>query len=91
MPKQPRGSSVPDNITRANWAREPLNVFTRETFGGRSFDQIEPDGPEGDGPDALSDLICDLMHLAHQIGWDAKALAERGISNFEYELKYPSA
>jgi hypothetical protein len=76
----------PDNIDRADWARTAANVFSKEVFGGQSFDNMVTDGPDGDGPDVIGDLIGDLMHLAHQQGWDAKAIAERGIGHFEYEL-----
>lgn len=79
----------PDNIDRAAWARRAANVFSKETMGGRSFDQLMADQGAGEDTDTycvLQDLITDTLHLARQQGWDAAELIRRAVWNFEEEL-----
>lgn len=81
-------ASGPDNIDRAAWARRAANVFAKDTFCGRSFDNLVIDQPD-EGDDAycvLQDLITNLCHLARQYGWEAEKLVERGLGNFNDEV-----
>lgn len=77
----------PDNTDRAGWARKALNVFAKETFS-RSFDKLITDdnGVTGDAHDSMKDLITDLLHLAHQLGWNPKTVISCAVGNFEEEL-----
>lgn len=78
--------SSPTNDDRAAWAAPALDLFARETFGGRAFRELlEEGGPGGDAPDAIADLICDLMHLARRLDFDPSVLVERAVMNFEAE------
>jgi hypothetical protein len=74
--------SEPTNNDRARWARDALAVFTAETFSGDHPDAMHRDDLEC----AITDLICDLLHLAHQKGFDPQALLERGNGHFKTEL-----
>ncbi len=47
------------NSTRATWAAEALETYTRHAFCGRAPDQLHPD----DLRDAVADLIGDLGHF----------------------------
>lgn len=35
---------------------------------------------------AIGDLIADLLHLAHQMGFDPEAILEQGKAHFQTEL-----
>jgi hypothetical protein len=59
------------NDARANWALAALRVFHNETGV--------------DEGDALSDLLCDLMHLADRKGWDFDHELERARMHYEAE------
>ena len=52
----------PMNVKRARWARNALAVFTTETYGGRSPDQMN----HGDLQTAVQDLVTDLLHFWNQ-------------------------
>lgn len=82
---------APTNEDRAEWAREALNVFSARTFGGETFDSLMEgwDTPAealtGDGPDALRDLLTNLLHLAREIGMDPVAAHQSALRTFEDE------
>jgi phage terminase small subunit len=79
------------NETRADWAREALNVFAARTFSGETFDAMmegwdtPADALTGDGPDALRDLLTNLLHLAREIGMDPVATHAGALRTFEDE------
>lgn len=74
--------SEPTNRDRARWARDALAVFTAETFSGDHPDTMHRD----DLQCAIGDLICDLLHLADQKGFDPHAVLERAYADFKTEL-----
>jgi hypothetical protein len=72
----------PTNVQRAQWAKNALDVFIAETDGDEP-DSMHP----GDLEDAICDLICDLMHLAHfHPRMDAAAIHARALTLFEQEI-----
>lgn len=76
-------SREPTNAQRALWAKAPLTVFTEQTCCGYRPDAMDPD----DYQDAIGDLICDLLHLAHlHPRMDASALHARALSHFAEEI-----
>jgi hypothetical protein len=74
--------SEPTNRDRARWARNALAVFATETFSGDHPDTMDRDDLEC----AIGDLICDLLHLAEQQGFDPQVILERGNAHFRTEL-----
>jgi len=73
--------SEPTNQVRARWAKNALAEFTRETFDGN-----HPDGMHRDDLEcAIGDLICDLLHLAKQNGFDPQRILEQGNAHFKTE------
>jgi len=73
----------PTNAQRADWAKAALTVFTEETCGGDHPDSM----PLGDLEDAISDLICDLLHLANfHPPMNAARLHAQALGNFEQEI-----
>jgi hypothetical protein len=70
------------NQQRAAWAKKALATFTAEVFFTETPEVLHPE----DLKDALSDLICDLMHLANQLGMDADAVAAQAQLNYEAEI-----
>ncbi len=78
-----RRQSEPTNIQRALWAKAALAVFTAETYNGEYPDSMDADDYES----AITDLICDLLHLAHfHPRMDAPEIHRRALSHFEYEI-----
>jgi hypothetical protein len=72
----------PTNRDRARRAGNALTVFAAETLSGD-----DPDTPDrADLEAAISHLICDLLHLAEQHGFDPHVVVEWGYANFEAEL-----
>jgi hypothetical protein len=70
-------------VQRAEWAKSALAVFTDETFGGNHPDTMTP----GDLQDAITDLICDLMHLAHFHPRLASTIIHaRALEHFQWEV-----
>jgi len=60
----------------------PGKEATAETFSGD-----HPDGMHRDDLEcAIGDLICDLLHLADQKGFDPQAILEQGNAHFKTEL-----
>lgn len=79
----PTGNDEPTNIQRAEWAKAALTVFTEETCGGEHPDSMI----RGDLEDAISDLICDLLHFAHLHPRMTPAeIHARALRNFEQEI-----
>jgi len=70
----------PTNIQRAQWAKAALTVFTEETFGGDHPDAMTP----GDLEDAITDLICDLVHFHPRIA--AATVHARALDHFQHEV-----
>lgn len=75
-------TNEPTNADRAEWARGALAIFTARTFSGDPPDTMHRDDLEC----AISDLVADLMHYAHQRGFDADAILHQACNNFELEL-----
>jgi hypothetical protein len=73
--------SGPTNAERAGWARNALATFTAETFGGEHPDAMHGDDLEA----AVTDLICDLLHLAERSGFDPQRVLERANSHYHTE------
>jgi hypothetical protein len=66
---------APERVTnahRAKWAEACVSVFIQHTGC--------------DDEDALGDLLCDLMHFAHQRDYDLPAALDRALGHFEEEL-----
>lgn len=73
----------PTNAQRAEWANAALTVFTEETCGGNHPDSM----PRGDLEDAISDLICDLLHFAHlHPRMNPAGIHTKALRNFEQEI-----
>mgnify|MGYP007008294436 CR=1 FL=1 len=78
----------PTNADRAEWARNAMNTFAKETFGGRTFDQLLEDGDtpqNSDGACAIGDLIADLLHLARKNNIDPQGCINSALMHFEAE------
>lgn len=73
--------SGPTNAERAEWALNALAMFTAETFGGEHPDAMHDDDLEA----AVTDLICDLLHLAECNGFDPQRVVERANSHYRTE------
>ncbi len=81
-------SQEPTNIQRAQWAKAALAVFTAETFGGDHPDAMTA----GDLEDAITDLICGLLHLAHfHPRMAATTVNARALEHFQYEVSLEEA
>jgi len=76
----------PTNEDRAEWAVVAAAAFAGLVYHTDDFDSLD----EGDQEDALSDLICDLLHLAHQRGFNTTQMLERANGHFEEELREES-
>lgn len=77
-----------DNKTRAAWAENAVNVFGEETYCGRTFTATVKEQPDT-GEDAYTmcqDLISDILHLAHEHGWEAERMLRNAVGAFEEEL-----
>lgn len=73
--------SGPTNANRVGWARNALATLTAETFGGEHPDAMHDDDLEA----AVTDLICDLLHLAERSGFDPQRVLERANSHYRTE------
>lgn len=73
----------PTNTDRAAWAKTALAVFTVRTYGGRHPDALHRDDLET----AVYDLICDLLHFAHQHGFDTAQIIRDALFHFEAEQR----
>jgi hypothetical protein len=73
--------SGPTNAARAGWARTALARFTAATFGGEHPDTMHDDDLEA----AVTDLICDLLHLVERSGFDPQRVVERANSHYRTE------
>ncbi len=74
---------VVTNEMRSAWAEHALNVFTEETLYGRSPEQLHPEDRE----DAVSDLICNLLHYARKQGFNSYDVARRSLATFSGEVE----
>ena len=74
--------SEPTNQERARWARAALAVFTDRTYSGDHPDTMDRDDLES----AIGDLMCDLMHLAHQQGFEPQAIIETAGNHYAVEI-----
>lgn len=54
----------PTNAMRAGWARAAADTFTSLTYGERALADLHSD----DQVQALADLVCDVLHLARELG-----------------------
>jgi hypothetical protein len=70
------------NEQRADAAYKALQVFLRKMFYCNEPDKLDPEDLE----DAISDLIADLFHLAHQKGFDIDSISRQAEGNFREEL-----
>lgn len=73
--------SGPTNAGRAGWARNALAMFTAETFGGEHPDAMHHDDLEA----SVTDLICDLLHLAERSDFDPQRVLGRANSHYRTE------
>jgi hypothetical protein len=64
------------NTERAKWAKTALQAFHNETGA--------------DEEDVVSDLLCDLMHLADREDWLFDDELERARRNYEAEIAPPT-
>ena len=71
----------PTNAERAAWAHNALATFTAQAFGGEHPDAMNVDDLEA----AVTDLICDLLHLAERSGFDPQRVVERANSHYRTE------
>lgn len=72
----------PTNFQRAEWAKAALAVFTAETYAGAHPETMHREDLE----DAISDLICDLLHFARlHPRMDAATIHARALATFELE------
>lgn len=74
---------APTNADRAEWAKEALTVFTVRTFSGDRPDTMDRTDLEC----AIGDLICDLLHYAHQQGFLTASIVTQACYHFDYELR----
>jgi hypothetical protein len=81
--------SEPTNEQRAAWARDALDVFGRATFHQSVDEMIDNCNSDRDSDlaCAISDLICDLMHLADQHGLDPYNVYGAALTNYEAECE----
>jgi hypothetical protein len=71
----------PTNSQRAAWARDALATFVQATHE-TTISRLHRE----DLSDAISDLMCDLLHLAQQSGLDPEIIKGQALSNFAAEL-----
>jgi hypothetical protein len=70
------------NRHRAAWAKTPLDIFVKETWGIATANRLQPE----DVSDAIADLISDLLHLALRRRLDPKDILTRAKANFYADL-----
>ena len=71
------------NEMRAEWAKNALTLFTKETYYDRSPEQLTPEDRE----DAVADLICDLLHYANIQGFNCDDIVRRSAALFKEEVE----
>jgi hypothetical protein len=71
-------TNAPTNFHRAAWARQALTAFTNATHDPMRHPQ--------DLSDAISDLICDLLHLANQSDLHPECIIAQAEANYDTEL-----
>jgi DNA/RNA-binding domain of Phe-tRNA-synthetase-like protein len=67
---------MPTNDERADWADDACDAF------------CEAAGYEDGEPEVITDLVTNLLHLAHRIGMCPESLVERALMHFEDEMDY---
>jgi hypothetical protein len=72
----------PSNEDRAGWARTALTAFVAEVYRAKELSAMHRDDLE----DAVTDLICDLLHFADQNGLSAEAIEARARWHYEAEI-----
>jgi hypothetical protein len=75
-------ASEPTNTQRAHWTRAALAIFTDRTYSGGHPDSMDRDDFECE----ITDLICDLLHLARHEQFDAFIVHQRALTRFRLEL-----
>lgn len=68
----------PSNEQRAEWAQIALDAFLEETEDGHNTDAVEEN---------ITNLIADLIHLAHWNGLDARKVAVDALHHFNEEVR----
>ncbi len=81
------------NQARIDWAKNALDTFAIETYGGRPYSTLEAQCAEceeaqGDDYTAIQDLIGNLLHVAHARGWNTAELIRRAEDDFLYESSH---
>lgn len=79
------------NSTRADWASTALDAYAAETRNDPREQTVEllgPDDREGkeNAEEVMSDLLCDLHHLADRFGIEWEALLGRGAMHYRDEV-----
>lgn len=69
------------NTRRAAWASAALAAFCALT-GQNTEEEAE---------EAMSDLLCDLLHLAKAKGFNPQTMLTRAVGHYEHEVLYPDA
>lgn len=91
MPIREGRFEEPDNNDRAGWAASALEAYAAET---RPIEEVSLSIGNEDDKEAfeeqLSDLLCDMHHLADKWGSDFDALMERGEGNYVEEVEEES-
>lgn len=82
----------PDNTDRAEWAGAALDKYAEMTRNDPREQTVTVDGPDDEegrehAEEVLSDLLCDLQHLADQLGVDWDVVTERGERNHADEME----
>ena len=71
----------PTNFHRAAWAKQALTAFAEAT-DNTAVHRMHPH----DLSDAISDLMCDLLHLANQSNLHPECIVAQAQANYEAEL-----
>lgn len=85
MPYMDGNFFEPDNEDRAGFANIALDAYARET----RHDPREQSVDMGDADhvtEVMSDLVCDLMHLADAAGVEFDQILESARSNYDFEV-----
>lgn len=78
-PPEPKRADGDMNAKRAAWAGVAL----------ASFCAVTGQNAEEEAAEAMTDLICDLLHLANAKGLNPSAIASKAIGHYEHEVLYP--
>lgn len=75
----------PDNADRAGFANVALDAYAHETRHDPREQAVVITDPEH-VTEVMSDLICDLMHLADETGVEFDKIMETARSNYDFEV-----